>query len=68
MNNRLLVSFRERKGYSQEKMAKLLGYKSKASYCLIETGKTRVNIDLANKIVFALELNKNEILKLFFNI
>ncbi|WP_455804016.1 helix-turn-helix transcriptional regulator [Clostridium butyricum] len=66
MNTRLLILFRERKKYSQQQMAEMLGYKSKASYCLIESGKTKVHIDLANKISNILELNNEEILKLFF--
>ena len=68
MNNKKLIEFRERKGYSQEQMAKILGYKNKASYCLIESGKTRMHIDLANKISRVLELSNNEILEVFFNL
>lgn len=64
----LLIEFRERKGYSQEQMAQILGYKSKASYCLIETGKTKVHINLANEISKALGLSKDEILRVFFNL
>lgn len=67
MNIKRLIEFRERKGYSQEQMAKALGYKSKASYSLIEAGKTRIHIELANKISNVLELTKNEILEIFFN-
>lgn len=68
MNSRLLIEFRERKGYSQEQMSKILGYKSKASYSLIEAGKTRIHIDLAIRISKALSLSKDEILKVFFNL
>lgn len=64
---RLIEEFRERKRYSQEQMAKALGYTSKASYCLIEAGKTRIHIELANKISKVLELSRNEILEIFFN-
>lgn len=67
MNTNLLIEFRERKKYSQEKMAKMLGYKSKASYSLIESGKTKVHINLANRISEILELTPKEILELFFN-
>ncbi|MBN1039051.1 XRE family transcriptional regulator [Clostridium botulinum] len=67
MNTNLLIKFRKRKKYSQEKMAKMLGYKSKGSYSLIESGKTKINIDLANKIVKILDLSSREILVLFFN-
>ncbi|WP_017211818.1 helix-turn-helix transcriptional regulator [Clostridium beijerinckii] len=67
MDTGLLIKFRERKKYSQQQMAKMLGYKSKGSYSLIESGKTKVHINLANKITKILELNSNEILDLFFN-
>jgi len=68
MNTKLLIEFRERKQYSQEQMARMLDYKSKGSYCLIECGKTKVYIDLDNRISKMLELNQKEILALFFNI
>lgn len=67
MNGTLLIKFRERKQYSQAQMAKMLGYKSKGSYSLIETGKTKVHIDLANKLIKILELSQEEIMSLFFN-
>jgi DNA-binding XRE family transcriptional regulator len=67
MNINLLIQFRERKNYSQEQMAKMLGYKSKGSYSLIESGKTKVHINLANKIIEILELTSEEVLALFFN-
>lgn len=67
MNVKLLVQFRDRKQYSQQQMAQMLGYKSKGSYSLIESGKTKVHIELANKIVKILDLSEVEILSLFFN-
>ncbi|MCI1478090.1 MAG: helix-turn-helix transcriptional regulator [Clostridium beijerinckii] len=66
-NTNLLIKFRERKNFSQEQMAKMLGYKSKGSYSLIESGKTKVHINLANKITQILELTSEEVLALFFN-
>lgn len=68
MNIKLLIEFREKKGYSQERMATILGYKSKASYSLIESGKTKISINLANEIIKILDLSKDDILKVFFNI
>ncbi|MFQ9979586.1 helix-turn-helix transcriptional regulator [Clostridium cadaveris] len=67
MNANLLIKFRENKKYSQEQMAKLLGYKSKASYSLIESGKTKITIDLANKLVKILGLKSKDILDIFFD-
>ncbi|MDQ0149156.1 helix-turn-helix domain-containing protein [Eubacterium multiforme] len=66
MNTKLLTKFREKKGYSQKEMSEMLGYKSKASYSLIESGKTKIHIALANEIVKVLELNESQILELFF--
>lgn len=68
MNIKLLIEFREKKGYSQEQMATILGYKSKASYSLIESGKTKISINLANEIIKILDLSKDDVLKVFFNI
>ena len=48
-------------------MAKMLGYKSKASYSLIESGKTKITIDLANKLVKILGLKSKDILDIFFD-
>ena len=67
MNANLLIKFRENKKYSQEQMAKMLGYKSKASYSLIESGKTKITIDLANKLVKILGLKSKDILDIFFD-
>jgi len=66
INTKALVKFRERAGYCQEKMATLLGYKSKGSYCLIEQGKTKVSIELALKIKYVLKLSTNEFLEFFY--
>jgi DNA-binding XRE family transcriptional regulator len=43
----------------------MLGYKSKGSYSLIESGKRKMHINLANKITEILELDSKEILALF---
>lgn len=62
----LLIKAREKMGYSQKQMAKLLGYKSKGSYCLIENGKTRIHLELASEIKSILNLSDEEFLEIFF--
>lgn len=48
--NVALKNARKKCGYTQEDMAKLLGYKSKATYCNIENNKVKVTLDTAFKI------------------
>lgn len=67
MNLKLLVKKRETMGFTQKQMAKSLGYKSKGSYCLIENGKARITIELAEKIKDLLRLTNNEFESIFFN-
>ena len=66
MNLNLLAETRGKKGFTQNYMAKKLNYKSKASYSLIENGKSRITIDLALKIKDILNLNEGEFRKIFF--
>lgn len=66
MNLYLLAKKREEKGYSQQQIAEKLGYKNKASYSLIENGKTKVNIELANKLCEILQLSNKDIIEIFF--
>lgn len=66
MNLELLVAKREGMGFTQEKMAKLLGYKSKGSYCLIENGKVKITLDIAKSIKNILQLTNKEFNTIFF--
>jgi transcriptional regulator with XRE-family HTH domain len=66
MNLTLLKSERIKRGITQEKLAKLLGFKDKSSYCLIEKGKTAVSVDTANKIALHLGLSKDVTYEIFF--
>ena len=66
MNLALLKEERIKKGLTQEKLAKLLGFKDKSSYCLIENGKTTVSIDTAKQIANHLDLTKEMLFKIFF--
>lgn len=43
--SRNLKYLRKREGYRQEDMARLLGYRDKSSYCLIEGGGTKPSIE-----------------------
>ncbi|MDF2884424.1 MAG: putative transcriptional regulator [Clostridiaceae bacterium] len=66
MNLPLLVQIRAETGLTQSEMAKRLNYKNKASYCLIENGKTKVTVDLALKIKKILKLNQDDFNRIFF--
>ena len=66
MNLALLRSERVKRGITQEKLAKCLGFKDKSSYCLIEKGKTSISVDTANQIAFYLGLSQEITYKIFF--
>lgn len=66
MNLALLKAERVKRGITQEKLARLLGFKDKSSYCLIERGKTSVSVDTANQIAIHLGLSKDVAYKIFF--
>lgn len=61
-----LRALRKRRGISQETMSSILGYSSKSSYCLIESGKGAVNTQSAATISTALGLTRDEFLDAFF--
>jgi transcriptional regulator with XRE-family HTH domain len=67
MNLSLLKYERLKRGITQEKLAKMLGFKGKSSYCLIEKGKTAVSVDTANKIAHCLGLSKEAVYEIFFD-
>lgn len=48
--NKFLKELREKSGYTQEDMAKELGYKGKSGYCLLENGSVKMTIEKARKI------------------
>lgn len=66
MDLALLRAERRRRGITQEKLAKCLGFKDKSSYCLIEKGKTSISVDTANQIAIYLGLPKDVTYKIFF--
>lgn len=48
--NEVLKNARLEKGYTQEEMAALLGYKSKSGYCMIERGVNQPPLRIALRI------------------
>lgn len=66
MDLELLKAERKKRGITQEKLAKCLGFRDKSSYCLIENGKTSVSVDTANQIAINLGLSKEMTYKIFF--
>lgn len=45
MDLALLRAERMKRGITQEKLAKCLGFKDKSSYCLMEKGKTSISVE-----------------------
>lgn len=66
MLNEALQKARINKGYTLKEMAKLLGYKSKASYFNIENNKVKITLKLALKISKILEKPIEELFQNFF--
>ena len=64
MDLALLRAERMKRGITQEKLAKGLGFQS--SYCLMEKGKTSISVDIANQIAIHLGLSKEMTYKIFF--
>ncbi len=49
------------KGITQEQMAKLLGYKSKSHYCMIENGQRGISVEIALRICEILNKSVEEL-------
>lgn len=48
-------------GYTQDDMAKMLGYKSKSGYCMLENGKVKLTVETAKKISSILGISSEKI-------
>lgn len=46
----ILKELRKSKGYTQEKLAKILGYSSKSGYSMLESGKVKLTISKAKAL------------------
>lgn len=62
MNKKIkLKNYRLQKGFTQEDMAKYLGYRSKSGYWHLENGKTEMTIEKAKIIGDILGISPEEI-------
>lgn len=61
----LLKEERIKRGITQERVAKKLGFKDKSSYCLIEKGRTSISVDMAKQIVDYFHLSEDVAYKIF---
>jgi putative transcriptional regulator len=61
MNTKKLKEIRKNKGFTQEQMAKMLGYKDKTGYWYLENGKIKITLEKAIKISEILNTNLNDI-------
>lgn len=57
-----IARYREEKGLSQDELAAMLGYKSRATICKIELGKRNVPRDLIVKLSAILEVSPIDLL------
>lgn len=56
--------YRMRCRYTQEDMAKLLGYKSKSGYNNLESGKVKMSLEQFEEIIRVLNIPQEEIIDL----
>ncbi|MCD7824584.1 MAG: helix-turn-helix domain-containing protein [Clostridiaceae bacterium] len=54
---------REKAGFKQEDIAKMLGYKGKQGYSMVETGKTEISVGNLEKISDFFEVTMNQMIK-----
>lgn len=59
-----LKELRKQKGFTQEQMAKRLGYKGKSGYCQLENGQAPMTIDRVELIA---EVLGKEVFDIFFS-
>ena len=60
---RNLKYLRKKEAYTQEDMSRLLGYRDKSSYCLIENGETKLSVDKAVNISEFFGVTVDDLLK-----
>lgn len=61
---RRLKELRKQKGFTQEQMAKKLGYKGKSGYCQLENGQAPMTV---GRIEIIAEVLGKEVFDIFFN-
>lgn len=59
-----LKELRELRGYTQEKLARMVGYSSQAAYCGLELGHHKTTVDKVAKLAEALEVTPGTIVDL----
>lgn len=71
MSNKKIVSIIKNKrielGYTQEQMARMLGYKSKSGYNNIESGRVRINIETLQALIDILKFNNHDVFEIIYN-
>jgi putative transcriptional regulator len=61
MNQQRLKEIRKAKGFTQEQMAKMLGYKDRSGYWYLENGRVAMTLEKAVKISEILNIDIKEI-------
>jgi len=59
--NNKLKELRTARGFTQAEMAKKLGYKGKSGYCMLENGRVRMTLEMAQKIAKVLGVDANDL-------
>jgi len=61
MKHMRLAQIRKARGFTQEKMAELLGYKDKSGYCQLENGQVSMTLEKATRICEILDVKIEDI-------
>jgi len=64
---KLIKTKRLKKGLTQEQMAHMLNYKSKATYNMLENGPTIITTEHLKTISDILKINRKELVSIFFD-
>lgn len=65
MKKEKLRQIRKQKGFTQETIGKLLGYKGKSGYSIFESGKVKVDVGKSLKLKEILKLTDEEYSDIF---
>lgn len=60
MNYKKLKEIRKKRGFTQDYVAKEMGYSNKSGYCMLETGQVKVDLEKAKLLKSILSLSDSE--------
>ena len=68
MKTNKLREIRKNKGYTQDEIGKLLGYKGKSGYSILESGKVKMKVETSIKLKGILKMSDEEYNEIFLDL